>query len=123
MTYPSLPLDFLDDGLIESGDYPDWSYAFHRIKTREYDRTILDELLESIPEDGLEEPLWIEVINGTCRLSLRDGHHRAVALDMLGIRRFPYRWSWSSPKGLDRPRPRDPLPAHVLESLNRKASL
>lgn len=123
MAHPSLPLDFLDDGLIESGDYRDWYTALKTIKTRRADRAILDELLESIPQEGLLEPLWIEVTNGTCRLSLRDGHHRAVALDMLRIRKFPYRWSWTSPKGLDRPRPRDPLPGHVLEALNRKAAL
>lgn len=85
-----LPVAALDDGIIDCGDYPDWAYAFHYIKTSEYDRAILDELLESIPDEGLLEPLTLRV-QGT-DVWLSDGHHRAVALDMLKIRKFPCRW-------------------------------
>lgn len=86
-----VPVSSLDDGIIDCGDYPDWAYACHYIKdrTNAYDRRILDELLESIPGEGIIEPLTIRVRGLDVWLS--DGHHRAVALAELGIKMFPCR--------------------------------
>jgi hypothetical protein len=85
-----LPVAALDDGIIDCGDYPDWAYACHYIKQEsKYDRGILDELLGLIPVEGIIEPLTIKVRGQDVWLS--DGHHRAVALIELGIKRFPCR--------------------------------
>lgn len=90
----TLPVHLLDDGMIECGDYPDWSTAFYVIKHDPYDREILDHLLEDIPVNGIDEPLSIGVWRRDGIAFLSDGHHRAVALTMLGIKEFPYRWYW-----------------------------
>ena len=110
MNFPRLPVDMLDDGLIECGDYDDWATACSEIKRYPDDRVKLDALLRSIPEVGLLEPLWIEVRNWNLRPFLTDGHHRAVALIELGIKEFPYRWRWRFPKGRARPAAGAPHP-------------
>lgn len=117
MRYPTLPVDLLDDGLIDCGDYDDWATACHSIKTDPHEREILDELLASIPEEGVLEPLWIELRNWNGRPFLANGHHRAVALMELGIEVFPYRWRWRFPKGRPKPGPGDPLPEYLLRHL------
>lgn len=112
-----LPVDLLDDGRIECGDYPGWDTACHTIKTSAYDREILDELRESILEEGVLEPLTICVTRNDRTPYLSDGHHRAVALIELGVKTFPYRWFWGPPTGR---RPRfepGPLPAAILERM------
>lgn len=112
----TLPVDLLDDGRIESGDYPDWSTACHVVKTQPYDREILAELLESIPEEGVLEPLTIAVRSKDLIAYLSDGHHRAVALIELNIKTFPYRWFWAPATG--RPRfEHGPLPAEIFERM------
>ena len=117
MNAPRLPVNMLDDGLIECGDYDDWATACSAIKRYPDDRVKLDELLRSIPEEGLREPLWIEVSARSLRTYLIDGHHRAVALMELGIKEFPYRWRWRFPKSRPRPAAGEPLPDSVLQLL------
>jgi hypothetical protein len=119
MRYPTLPVDLLDDGLIECGDYSDWASACHEIKRFPDDRKILDELMVSIPEVGLLTPLMIELRNWNNRPFLSNGHHRAVALMELGTKEFTYQWRWRFPKNLPKPGPSDPLPLHVIEYLDR----
>lgn len=116
MRYPVLPVDWLDDGFIECGDYPDWPSACTEIKRRRYDRKLLDELLVSLPLEGFQEPLVIGAYSRSARgLFLSDGHHRAVAAFELGIREFPYRWRWY-PQPVNRFEP-GPLPADRLKTL------
>lgn len=116
-----LPLCLLDDELIECGDYDDWTTARHEIRRHAYDRSILDDLLLTIPRRGLDNPLWLEVLNGTQRVAVSDGHHRAVALMELGAKEFPYRWRWRFPRWrgqrLPLPPVGEPLPADVLHRL------
>jgi len=117
MKYPTLPVDLLDDGRIEPGDYPDWPSACWTIKRHPDDREILDDLLVSIPEEGVLEPLTIGVWRRTLTLYLSDGHHRAVALMELGIKTFPYEWAW---KSRDEPLRFEtgPLPEWILEGVS-----
>lgn len=110
-----LPVAALDDGIIGCGDYPDWACAFDYIKHSEYDRAILDELLESIPAEGLLEPLTLGVQGGDVWLS--DGHHRAVVLDMLKIRKFPCRWLVYPATSRGRRFETRPLPARILNRI------
>jgi hypothetical protein len=119
--YPTLPVSLLDDGFIDCGDYDDWAEACSAIKRYPDDRAKLDELMRSIPEVGVLEPLWIEVRNHNHRPFLTDGHHRAVALMELGILEFPYRWRWRFPKGQPRPGALEPLPEHILDRLKEGA--
>lgn len=111
----TLPVAALADDRISSGDYPDWRYTDHYIRQEsKYDRGILDELLRSIPENGVEEPLTLGVDHRHREVFLSDGHHRAVALRTLGVRDFPYRWYYH-------PRPgrmifaKEPLPEWTEE--------
>lgn len=115
--FPTLPLALLDDGMIECGDYPDWASAFWTIKRHPEDRAILDELLASIPEGGVLEPLTVGVWLPSLKLYLSDGHHRAVALAELGIKEFPYRWAYKRHGQRLAFAGREPLPAHLLEYL------
>lgn len=117
MTFPRLPVSLLDDGLIECGDYPDWASAFWTIKRHPDDRAVLDELLESIPEEGLLEPLTVGVWLPGLSLYLSDGHHRAVALHTLGHREFPYRWAYKRHGRRLAFAGREPLPEHILTPL------
>lgn len=117
MPYPSLPLAVLTDDLVRCGDYTSWETMRRVARTRRRDLLIMSRLMESIPERGLDEPLWIEVWNYSGLPQLRDGHHRAVALRNLGIRRFPYRWTWRFPDDRAKPGRYDPLPVSVLEYL------
>jgi hypothetical protein len=116
MKFPTLPVDLLDDGLIECGDYPDWPTARHEIKRFPDDRRILNELLASLPEEGLLEPLTLRVRRRSPHVLLSDGHHRAVALMELGIREFTYRWHWCGPYDGIKYRS-TPLPQHITEYL------
>jgi hypothetical protein len=100
--------------MIGCGDFPDWATACHTIKTDRYEREILDELMESIPDEGVLEPLTVAVRRRDLVTYLNDGHHRAVALIELSIRTFPYRWFWA-PAGRRIRFERGPLPAEVLE--------
>lgn len=108
MRYPTLPVDLLDDGLIDCGDYPDWASACWVIKSHPEDRKILRELLASIPEEGVLEPLSVAIRSRDLHPYLTDGHHRAVALMELGIKEFPYQWIGG---------PTASLPVHILENL------
>lgn len=116
MRYPALPVSLLDDGLVECGDYPDWASACWVIKRHPEDRRILDELLASIPEEGLLEPLTLRVRRRSQSVFLSDGHHRAVALMELGIKEFTYRWHWCGPYDGIKYRS-TPLPQHITEYL------
>jgi hypothetical protein len=118
--FPTLPVDLLDDGLIECGDYPDWASACWTIEHHPQDRAILDELLRSIPEEGVLEPLTIGVWRPHTAFYLSDGHHRAVALMELGIKEFPYRWNYKrhgQPLGALR---REPLSEHLMDLLKER---
>lgn len=110
----TMPVDLLDDGMIECGDYPDWPSAFWAIKHAKYDRQILDDLMESIPTEGIMEPLTIGVWRRNGMMYVSDGHHRAVALVELGIKEFPYRWSWKS-HGERIKFEREPMPEWIIE--------
>lgn len=116
-SFPRLPVSLLDDGLIECGDYPDWASACWTIKRHPNDRAILDELLESIPQEGVLEPLTVAVWTRDRKVYLSDGHHRAVALMELGLREFPYRWAYKRHGQPLAWAGREPLPDHVLAEL------
>lgn len=110
-----LPVAALDDGIIDCGDYPDWPTACVEIKRRTYDRAILDELLESIPVEGLIEPLTLGVQGNDIWVS--DGHHRAVALIELNIRRFRCRWLVYPATTRGRRFETRPLPSRILNRI------
>jgi ParB-like nuclease domain len=118
--FPRLPVSLLDDGLIECGDYPDWASACWTIKRHPDDRAILDELLRSIPEEGVLEPLTVGVWLPQPSLYLSDGHHRAVALMELGLREFPYRWAYKRQGRRLAFAGREPLPEHIRALLTER---
>jgi ParB-like nuclease domain len=120
MRFPTLPVDLLDDGLIECGDFSDWASACWTIKRHPEDRRILDELLRSIPEEGVLEPLTVGVWLPHTAFYLSDGHHRAVALMELGIKEFPYRWAYKRHGQLLRWAGREPLPEHLMDLLKER---
>jgi ParB-like chromosome segregation protein Spo0J len=115
--FPTLPVSLLDDGFINSGDYPDWPSTCWTIKRHPADREILDELLRSIPEEGVLEPLTVGVWLPRLSFYLSDGHHRAVALMELGIREFPYRWAYKRHGHPLAWAGREPLPEHLMNML------
>jgi hypothetical protein len=115
----SLPVAALADGRIELGDYRDWRHAVHMVKSLGYDREIFDGLLESIPQDGVMEPLTLGVSTRYGVVYLSDGHHRAVALWTLKIPQFPYRWFVEPRRSIIRMTfEKDPMPEEILEVLS-----
>ncbi len=113
----TLPVPLLCDEIIESGDYESWAATVRVIKSHPVDRKILDELLASIPEEGVLEPLKVGCWESNGSLYLSDGHHRAVALMELGIKTFPYVWGWKRKyQTLDTDEPK-PLPEWLIENM------
>lgn len=111
-----LPVDLLDDGMIDSGDYADWAQTCWVIKRHQDDRVTLDFLMGDIPLNGVEEPLVIGIWRRDGSAYLNDGHHRAVALFELGIKEFPYRWGWKS-HGYPLTSEEEPIPDFIIEMI------
>lgn len=120
--FPTLPVALLADGLIESGDYPDWRSTRRVITACREDREILADLLADIPVNGVLEPLTVGVWRPHVSFYLSDGHHRAIALKQLGITEFPYRWAYKTHGSHLAWAGREPLPAHLLEYLMEGAA-
>jgi hypothetical protein len=112
-----LPVDMLCDDVIQSGDYPDWDMTFRVMRTLDTDIKIVDELLASVPQKGILEPLLIGVQRWDLVPYLSNGHHRAYVLHQLGLKTFPYRWFWKwrgRPFSLHQCEP-EPIPDWILE--------
>ncbi|WP_405389180.1 ParB N-terminal domain-containing protein [Streptomyces sp. NBC_01102] len=108
-----MPTALLRTGQIRPTEYAKWADAHRRFARRDQDRRIVDELLESIPIDGLQEPITLGVSDRYPDVYVADGHHRAVALMRLRIPRFPFRWYWIKNSGVHIED--DPFPYHLLE--------
>ncbi|MCX4235407.1 hypothetical protein [Streptomyces ortus] len=112
-----LRTELLNDEQIRAKEYPRWSQcrsAFTRGKRRQ----IVDRHKAQIAQHGVPEfPLLLDVSRDTGWVYVGDGHHRAIALMELGIKRFPFVWRYidNTLFGLGQPKPsRDPFPYHLL---------
>lgn len=111
-----LPVRFLDDDFVQPGDYPDWPSACWVIKNHREDRAVLEELLVSLPRDGFEEPVWLQVRTRDMSVFVTDGHHRCVAAFELGLKEIPYRWSYRPRYGRTEYE-REPIPEWIFTNL------
>jgi hypothetical protein len=84
----------LSDRLIRPTEYVKWADARRRFEQRPKDRKVVEHLRESIPRDGLREPIIIGVSDRYPDVYVSHGHHRAVALMGSGIPTFPFYWHW-----------------------------
>lgn len=84
----------LTDRLIKPTEYARWVDARRRFEHRQKDRDLVARLRQSIPRDGLREPLILGVSDRYPDVYVADGHHRAVALMGLGVPTFPFHWYW-----------------------------
>lgn len=111
-----MPTRHLNDYCIQPTEYRRWRDAHARFARRPRDRELVEELMDSIPGQGLKEPIILGVDDRFHDLYVADGHHRAVALMNLGAsaREFPFRWYWIKAFGVHMER--DPFPWHLLES-------
>jgi hypothetical protein len=66
-----------------------WEEAFRSIELNHYrsDPAHWDKFLDSIRQNGIKHPVYIEIYNG--RLQLLRGHHRVWAAHKLGIQNVP----------------------------------
>src|SRR4051794_28506085 len=102
----------LNDRQIRPTEYRRWSDARRRFEVREKDRAKVKELKQSIPTEGLREPLILGVDDRYYDVYLADGHHRAIALMDLGVRSFPFNWYWIKSFGVRMER--ETFPYHLL---------
>ncbi|WP_326683049.1 ParB N-terminal domain-containing protein [Streptomyces sp. NBC_01237] len=109
----TLPTALLRDDVIRPTEYTRWAHAHTRFARREKDAAILQNLLETIPHQGLRTPIVLGVSDRHGDVYVADGHHRAVALRVLRAPRFPFHWYWIKNVGVrieDRP-----FPYYLLE--------
>ncbi|MFE2045938.1 ParB N-terminal domain-containing protein [Streptomyces sp. NPDC059477] len=109
-----MPTRMLTDGVISPTEYRKWAHARTRFETRPKDAALLAQLLESIPVDGLREPITIGVDDRYHDVYVTDGHHRAIAVTILDLPEFPFRWHWITSWGAVRMETR-PFPYHLLD--------
>lgn len=103
-----MPTALLRDDAIRPTEYTRWADARRRFERREKDAAIVADLVETIPGQGLREPIILGVSDRYGDVYVADGHHRAVALMTLRAPRFPFHWYWIKSAGVrieDRPFP------------------
>lgn len=103
-----MPTALLRDDAIRPTEYTRWADAHRRFERREKDAAIVADLVETIPGQGLREPIILGVSDRYGDVYVADGHHRAVALMTLRAPRFPFHWYWIKSAGArieDRPFP------------------
>lgn len=103
---------YLNDRQIRPTEYARWADARRRFTSREKDRQLMEKLLASIPEHGLQEPVLLGVSDRYLDVYVGDGHHRAVALMELGVPEFPFHWYWIKSVGVRLER--EPFPGHLF---------
>ncbi|MFJ8195210.1 ParB N-terminal domain-containing protein [Streptomyces sp. NPDC096094] len=104
----TLPTALLRDDAIRPTEYTRWADAHRRFERREKDAVVVQELLESIPRQGLRVPIVLGISDRWGDVYVADGHHRAVALRTLRAPKFPFHWYWIKSAGVrieDRPFP------------------
>ncbi|MFI2620554.1 hypothetical protein [Streptomyces sp. NPDC018584] len=84
----TLPTALLRDDAIRPTEYTRWTDAHRRFERREKDARIMAELLESIPRQGLREPIVLGIDDRYGDVYVADGHHRAVVLRTLRAPHF-----------------------------------
>lgn len=88
---------YLADGTIQPTEFKNWTRALEWFERVPREREILMDIMASLPEVGLKEPLKIGIDRYGPELYVDDGHHRAVALITLKVIWFPFHWHWYAP--------------------------
>ncbi|MEV0779192.1 ParB N-terminal domain-containing protein [Streptomyces sp. NPDC050428] len=108
-----MPVGMLNDKQIRPTEYTKWRHAEERFARREKDQRIMAQLMESIPKKGLTDPIQLGISERyPTDVYVGDGHHRAVALMVLGVEEFPFHWYWINSGSVRWER--EPFPYHVL---------
>lgn len=110
-----LATSLFNDRAIRAKDFAKWQHA-HRQFVRGRDRDTVDRYKAEIVDGGLKKPIWLDVDDQTGWVYIGDGHHRAIALEELGISRFDFHWRTISKGGWlsQPPLERDPFPYRLL---------
>lgn len=103
----------LTSGRIHPIQFKNWADARKDLSRRAKDIAVLEELRASIPENGLLEPILLAIDDRHFDVYVGDGHHRAVVLMELGVRRFPIYWHWIRNIGVHIER--EPFPYELLD--------
>ncbi|MEV5854666.1 ParB N-terminal domain-containing protein [Streptomyces anulatus] len=108
-----MPVELLNDQAIRPTEYRKWRDAERRFDRRDKDRAIIENLLETIPKQGLTTPIQLGISERyPTDVYVADGHHRAVALMELGADEFPFHWYWINNRGVRWET--EPFPYHVF---------
>ncbi|MDQ0694239.1 ParB N-terminal domain-containing protein [Streptomyces sp. W4I9-2] len=108
-----MPVELLNDKQIRPTEYRKWRHAQDRFDRRDKDRAIIDNLVATIPKQGLTTPIQLGISERYLTdVYVADGHHRAVALMELGADEFPFHWYWINNRGVRWES--EPFPYHVL---------
>ncbi len=102
----------LNDQQIRPIQFRRWADARRQFARPGKDRVKVEELKESIPRDGLREPIVLGISDRHPDVYVADGHHRAIALMALGVMEFPFHWYWIKWAGVHMES--EPFPHHVL---------
>ncbi|MGW5818055.1 hypothetical protein [Streptomyces noursei] len=108
----TMPTALLRDDAIRPIQHASWTLARRYFAGRTKDARLVAALCESIPEQGLADPLLLGVSDRTHEVYVGDGHHRAVALMTVRAPRFPFRWYWIRDFGVQIET--NPFPYHLL---------
>jgi len=86
---------YLNDDQIRASEYRKWEHA-RRQFARGRDRKTVDAYKAEIQGNGsrLRTPIRLSVDDRTHEVVIGDGHHRAVALQELGLSEFHFTWGW-----------------------------
>lgn len=101
-----LETSMFNDRQIRAKDFAKWQHA-RRQFARGRDRDTVDGYKAEIEHGGLKKPIWLDVDEKTGWVYIGDGHHRAIALEELGVDRFEFHWrliskgSWFSQPPLE----------------------
>lgn len=89
----------LNDRQVRAIEYTRWADARRRFKNGK-DRKTVDAYKEKIQAGKRIEPIHLGIsARYPDDVYVRDGHHRAVAYMELGVRDFPFVWSWIQNSG------------------------
>ena len=96
-----MPSRYLRDGMIDPTEYRCWRDAHHHFDRHPGERAKMGGLMYEIDQEGgVTEPLLIGVSDQDHRVYVGDGHHRAVAIRVLGEPWFPFKWYWIKSMGV-----------------------
>lgn len=105
---------FLNDQQIHSTDCRRWDDTEKRFRRRPKDWAIVTNLMETIPTQGLRVPIQLGVDDHYHTVFVADGHHRAIALKLLGVPEFSFHWYWYGWRSVHFES--EPFPYHLLDS-------